>query len=68
MKAYRIVFLFANLTLLVASIFSLIQTISENYNIFPSWLMITLYSLALVGYVSSIIIRLKIKKGENNEN
>ena len=68
MKAYRIVFLFANLTPLVASIFGLIQTISENYNIFPSWLMITLYSLALVGYVSSLIIRLKIKKGENNEN
>ena len=68
MKAYRIVFLFANLTLLVASIFSLIQTISENYNIFPSLLMITLYSLALVGYVSSVIIRLKIRKGENNEN
>ena len=61
MKIFNILYMGACLSMICGSVFSIINTTSEK-EIFPSWLLVTLFSIALVGYVSKIVVTIATSK------
>ena len=67
MKYFNIGYMVACFSMIFGSVFSIINTTSEK-EIFPSWLLIVLFSIALVGYVSKIVVTVaSSKKGKKDE-
>ena len=67
MKVFNIGYLIACFSMIIASVFSIVNSVSGK-DIFASWLLIVLFSIALVGYVSKIVVVIiTSKKEKNNE-
>ena len=67
MKVFKVAYMVACFSMIFGSVFSIINTTTKE-EIFPSWLLIVLFSIALVGYVSKIIVTIFFdKKGKQYE-
>ena len=66
MKIFNIAYMVACFSMIFGSVFSIINTTSEK-EIFPSWLLIVLFSIALAGYVSKIVVTVATSKKEKKD-
>ena len=67
MKIFNIAYMVACFSMIFGSVFSIVNSVKEK-EIFPSWLLILLFSIALVGYLSKIVVTVaSSKKGKKDE-
>lgn len=66
MKYFNISYMVACFSMIFGSVFSIINTTSEK-EIFPSWLLIVLFSIALVGYLSKIVVTVAASRKEKKD-